>query len=90
MASKKLAEELHKPIIRKLKKRKVYSSFVDNIWDADLADMQMISKFNQVIPFLLCFIDIFRKCAWVIPLNKKKSLQLLMLYKKYQMNLIAN
>ena len=34
-----LANELHKPIIRKLKKRKVYSSFRDNIWGVDLADM---------------------------------------------------
>ena len=30
--SKVLAEELHKPIIRKFKKRKVYSSFIENIW----------------------------------------------------------
>ena len=35
-----LAEELHKPIIRKSKKRKVYSAFKDNIWGADLSDMQ--------------------------------------------------
>ena len=42
-----LAEELHKPIIRKFKKRKVYSRFKDNIWGADLSDMQLISKFNK-------------------------------------------
>ena len=41
-----LANELHKPIIRKFKKRKVYSSFRDNIWGADLADMQSLSKYN--------------------------------------------
>ena len=35
-----LANKLHKPIIRKFKKRKVYSLFRDNIWGADLADMQ--------------------------------------------------
>ena len=40
-----LAEELHKPIIRKFKKRKVYSEFKDNIWGDDLADMQLISKY---------------------------------------------
>ena len=44
--NKQLAEELHKPIIRKFKKREVYSAFKDNIWAADLADMQLISKFN--------------------------------------------
>ena len=37
-----LAEELYKPIIRKFKKRKVYSGFKDNIWGADLSDMQLI------------------------------------------------
>ena len=56
-----LAEELHKPIFRKFKKRKVYSGFKDNICGADLADMQLISKFNKRFRFLLCVIDIFSK-----------------------------
>ena len=42
MSNKELAEELHKLIIRKYKKRKVQSSFIDNIWDTDLTDMQLI------------------------------------------------
>ena len=58
-----LAEELHKSIIRKFVKRKVYSRFRDNIWGADLADMQLISKFNKGYRFLLCGIDIFSKYA---------------------------
>ena len=41
-----LANELHKPIIKKFKIRKVYSSFKDNIWGVDLADMQSLSKFK--------------------------------------------
>ena len=60
---KKLAKELHKPIIRKLNKRKVHSPFLDNIWGANLADMQS----NKGIRFLLCFIYIFSKYPWVIP-----------------------
>ena len=43
----KLANELHKPIIRKFDKRKVYSFFKDNIWGVDLADMKSLSKFNK-------------------------------------------
>ena len=70
-SNKKLAEELHKPIIRKFKERKVHSPFIDNIWGADLADTQLISKFNKGFRFLLCVIDIF-KYAWVIPLKDKK------------------
>ena len=51
----------------------MYSSFRDNIWDADLADMQLLSKFNKGFRFLLCVIDIFSKYAWVIPLKDKKE-----------------
>ena len=57
-SDKELAEELHKPNIKKIKKRKVQSPFIDNIWGADLADMQLISKFNKGICFLLCVFDI--------------------------------
>ena len=60
-----LANELHKPIIKKLKKRKVYSSFRDNIWGVDLADMQSLSKYNKGIKYLLCVIDLFSKYAWL-------------------------
>ena len=67
-----LANELHKPIIRKFKKRKVYSSFRDNIWGVDLADMQSLSKYNKGIKHLLCAIDLFSKSAWVVPLKDKK------------------
>ena len=58
MSNQELAEELHKPIIRKFEKRNVHSSFIDIIWGADLADMQLVSKFNKGICFLLCVIDI--------------------------------
>ena len=43
----------------------------DNIWSIDLADMQLISKYNKGIRYLLCTIDIFRKYAWVVPLKNK-------------------
>ena len=72
MQDKELAEELHKPIIRKSEKRKVHSSFIDDIWGADLADMQLLSKFNKGILFLLSVIYIYSKYAWVIPLKEKR------------------
>ena len=67
--SNKLAEELHKPIVTKFKKRKVHSPFIDNIWGAELADMQLISKYNKEFRVLLCVIDIYSKYASVIPLK---------------------
>ena len=72
ISNKELAEEVHKPIIRKFKKRKVRTTFNDNILGADLAGMQFISKFNKGIHFLLCAIDIFSKYAWVIHLKDRE------------------
>ena len=72
----KLANELHKPIIRKFNKRKVYSSFKDNIWGANLGDMQLLSKFNKGIKYLLCVIDLFSKYAFVLPLKDKKGISI--------------
>ena len=46
MSNQELTEELHKSIIRKFEKRKINSSFIDNIWDADFADMKSLSKLN--------------------------------------------
>ena len=54
-----LAKELHKPIIRNFKKRTAYSGFRDNIWGADLADMQLISKFTNGFRFFYCVLLIF-------------------------------
>ena len=67
-----LANELHKPVIKKFKKRKVYSSFREYIWGVDLADMQSLSKYNKGNKYLLCAIDLFSKYAWVVPLKDKK------------------
>ena len=53
ISNKELPEELHKPIIRNFHKRKVRSPFIDNIWETDLADMQLINKFNKGFKFLL-------------------------------------
>ena len=74
--NQELANELHKPIIRKFKKRKVYSSFKDNIWGVDLADMQLISKHNKGIRYLLCVIDLFSKYAPVVSLKDKKGVSI--------------
>ena len=71
IVNREIAEELHKPIIRKFEKRKVHSSFIDNICGTDLADIQLIHKFNKGFEFLLFVIDIYSKHVWVIPLKDK-------------------
>ena len=77
-----LADELHKPIIRKFNKRKVYSQFKDNIWGVDLADMQSLSRKNKGIKYLLCAIDLFSKYAFVIPLKDKKGISIVNAFDK--------
>ena len=80
--NEQLAKELHKPIIRKFEKRKVYSGFRNNIWDADLADMKLISKFNKGFRFFLCVIDMLSKYAWVVSLKDKKGISIVNAFQK--------
>ena len=68
----------------------MYSSFKDNVWGADLADMQLISKFNIGFRFLLCVIDIFSKYAWVVPLKDKQGVSFVNAFEKVLKNPIEN
>ena len=77
-----LADELHKPIINKFNKRKVYSQFKDNILGVDLADMQSLSRKNKGIKYLLCAIDLYSKYAFVIPLKDKKGISIVNAFNK--------
>ena len=69
-----LANELHRQIIKKFKKPKVYSSFRYNIWGVDLADIQSLNKYNKGIKYLLCAIDLFRKYTCIVPLKDKRRI----------------
>ena len=63
--NKELVEKLHKLIIRNFEKRKVLSSFIDNIWCTYLADMQWISKFNKGFSFLLVLLIFIANMHWL-------------------------
>ena len=60
----------------------MYSSFRDNNWDVDLADMQSLSKCNKWIKYLVCVIDLFKKYAWVIPLKDKRGITIVNAFQK--------
>ena len=75
-------KKIHKQIIRKINKRKVDLSFIDSIWSADLADMQLANKFNKGVRFLLCVIDIYSKYASVIPVKDKKGITITTVFQK--------
>ena len=77
-----LADELHKPVIKKFEKRKVYSQIKDNIWGVDLADMQSLSRENKDIKHLFCAKDLYSKYAFVIPLKDKKGISIVNAFNK--------
>ena len=68
-----LAEELHRPIKRKFKKRRVIVNGIDKIWAADLADMTAFKDYNDGYKFLLLVIDTFSKYGYLVPLKNKKG-----------------
>ena len=67
------AEELHKPAIKKMKRRQFDARFKDKIWASDLAEMVSLSSKNENVKYLLYVIDVFTKYAWVKPLKHKKG-----------------
>ena len=71
--AQQLAEELHKPIRRKFTKRRVFAKGIDEIWAADLVEMQRFSDWNKGIKYLLMVIDVFSKFGWIEPLENKKG-----------------
>ena len=68
-----LANELHRPAVRRFPKRRVDVRGIDKIWAADLVDMQAFAKDNDEVKYLLCVIDLFSKYGWIMPLKDKSG-----------------
>ena len=71
--NEKLAAELHKPVIKKFKIRKVYTRFKDNIWAADIAEIRSLSSKKGYVKYLLLCHRYFTEYAWIKPLKDKKG-----------------
>ena len=71
--SQQLPDELHKPITRNFLKRSVISNGIDEIWAADLVEMQKFSEWNKGVKYLLMVTDVFSKYGWIKPLRDKKT-----------------
>ena len=78
-SNKILSEELHKPKRKKFPRRKIIVNHIDEIFAADLVEMQKFVKLNKGFRYLLTCIDIFSKYSWVIPLKDKKGINVKML-----------
>ena len=80
--SDQLADELHKPVIRRFRKRRIIVSGIDEIWAADLVDMQAFAEYNDRIKYLLCVIDLFSKYGWIVPLKDKSGKSVAVAFKR--------
>ncbi|GFU91972.1 uncharacterized protein TNCV_3765971 [Trichonephila clavipes] len=68
---KKDAYTLHKPVRHKFQRNRVFVSWIDRQFQADLVDMQSLAEFNKGYKYLLTCIDLFSKFAWAVPLKDK-------------------
>ena len=82
-----LVNELHKTIKRKFKTRRVIVNHIDEIWTADLVEMQQFSKWNKGYQYLLMVIEVFNKYGWIVPLKDKQGETVKKAYLKMKENL---
>ena len=68
------ADTLHRPIRHRFRRRKIFTKEINDLWQADLVDMQSLSLHNDGVKYLLTGIDTFSKYAWVRPLKNKSGL----------------
>ena len=71
----KIADELHQPARKTFPRRKTISLFKDDLWQADLIDIQSFSKYNHGFKFILIVIDTYTKYVWVQALKNKSAKQ---------------
>ena len=64
---------MHKPIKRNFTERRVIVNHIDEIWAADLVEMQQFSKWNKGYKYLLMVIDVFSKYGWIVPFKNKQG-----------------
>lgn len=77
MDLKQFADEVHRPVVRKFKRRKVIANGINDIWAVDLVDMQEWAENNDGYKYMLNIIDVFSRYAWSIPLKTKTAKEVL-------------
>ena len=77
-----LAKDLYNLLIKKFQRGNIYSSYRDNIWGADLADIQLIRKSNKEVRFLQRVFNIYSKYAWNVALKNEKDIKITNAFQK--------
>ncbi len=73
---------LHRQYRKHYTRRPIIVNAVDKQWQADLADMTELAKFNNDYRYLLTVVDCFSKFAWVVPVKKKDAPSMLEAFKQ--------
>ena len=73
---------LHRPVRKSFERRKTLSRHLDHIWQADLVDLQAISKENRGFSYILTVIDVLSRYAFAVPLKNKTGLSIVGAFKK--------
>jgi hypothetical protein len=77
-----LSKELHRPVTRKFKRAQVITKGIDDVWSADLADMNDLKEDNDGYRYILTVIDVFSRYAWAVPIKTKDGDTVLNAFKK--------
>jgi hypothetical protein len=64
---------LHKPVVKKFPRRKTFAKGIDDLFQADLADMRNLASSNDSNSYILTCIDVFSRYAFAVPLNDKRG-----------------
>jgi Integrase core domain len=66
---------MHRPIRRKFVRRKTISKGINDLFQADIADMSNVSRANDGYRYLLTCIDVLSKYAFAVPLKTKGAIE---------------
>lgn len=77
-----LAYELHKPSRKRFQTRRTITTFKNDLWQADLVQMDKLSKFNKGFKYYLAVLDTFSKVGYAEPLKTKNMTEVAEAFKK--------
>ena len=80
--SKQNVYTLHKPVFKNFSRNRIYTSFSNEQFEADIVDLRHLSRQNNGYKFILVVIDCFDKYLFATPLKSKSSIEVLSAFKK--------
>ena len=64
---------IHKSARKRFPRERIYTRYIDYLWEIDLVNVARLKEFNDNYTYLLVCVDTFSKYAWIRPLLRKTS-----------------